>query len=68
MKKAVVLTKRELEVLQLVAKGFTAPDIAKELSVSLNTVETHRKNIVQKFRGRNTIDAVVKALRIGLIK
>jgi two-component system, NarL family, nitrate/nitrite response regulator NarL len=68
MKKAVALTKREKEVLAWVAEGLTAQEIASKLFLSLDTVESHRRNIIQKFNARNTVDAVVKAMRIGLIK
>ncbi len=68
MKNGVALTKREKEVLELVAQGLTANEIAEALFVSLDTVETHRKNIIQKMNARNTVNAVVKAMRRGLIE
>ena len=64
----VMLTKREKEVLELVAQGLTAQEIAEALFVSIDTVETHRKNIIQKMKARNTVDAVVKAMRKGMIQ
>lgn len=68
MKNGVVLTKREKEVLEWVAQGHTAQEIAELLFLSLDTVETHRRNIVQKLSARNTVDAVVKAMRMKLIR
>lgn len=43
-------TKRELEVIKLIAKGCTTKEIAKELSISFETVQSHRKNILHKFK------------------
>lgn len=61
------LSKREIEVLQLVAKGLTASEVAEHLYISLDTIETHKKNIVKKLAARNTVDAVVKAVRSRII-
>ena len=44
------LTKREMEVLKNIKKGFTTEQIAKELGLSFYTIETHRKNINQKLK------------------
>lgn len=56
------LTKRELEVLQLVAKGFTSRIIANELSLSIDTVKFHRKNLLSKLNQPNTASLVRYAL------
>lgn len=61
------LSKREIQVLQLVAKGMTATQVAEKLYVSLDTVETHKKNIIIKFKAKNTVEAVVKAVRMQMI-
>lgn len=50
---APVLTRREKEVLQLLNEGLTGPQIAKQLFLSPLTVETHRKNLMQKFNVNN---------------
>jgi DNA-binding NarL/FixJ family response regulator len=47
------LTKREKEILQLIADGQTTPDIAATLHLSPLTVETHRKSLLQKFEVKN---------------
>ena len=49
-----VLTRREKEVLQLLQKGLNGPQIAEKLFISPYTVETHRKNLLQKFNASNT--------------
>lgn len=48
-----VLTRRETEILQLLNEGLTGPQIAKQLFLSPLTVETHRKNLMQKFNANN---------------
>jgi two-component system, NarL family, nitrate/nitrite response regulator NarL len=53
------LSKRELEILKLIAESFTGIQIADKLHISYNTVETHRKNIFRKL-GVNTSHALIK--------
>jgi two-component system nitrate/nitrite response regulator NarL len=48
------LTRREKEILQLLAKGFTSHEIADQLFLSTFTVDTHRRNMLQKFNVHNT--------------
>lgn len=52
------LSNRELEVLQLIAKGLTSKDIAAHLTISKFTVDTHRKNLLQKLDVRTTSELV----------
>jgi DNA-binding NarL/FixJ family response regulator len=54
-----MLTRREKEVLQLIAEGLTNQEIADRLFVSVSTVDTHRKNLLQKMAAKNTA-ALVK--------
>jgi DNA-binding NarL/FixJ family response regulator len=56
-----LLTSREKEVLQLVAKGFSSKQIAHELSISRHTVESHRKNLLQKLKASNVAELIQKA-------
>ncbi|MBU1358620.1 MAG: helix-turn-helix transcriptional regulator [Gammaproteobacteria bacterium] len=49
-----LLTPRELEVLNLIARGLTAKLIARYLGISVNTVRTHRDNLRRKLGARNT--------------
>ena len=62
------LSPRELQVLQHVAEGRSAPEIADELFVSPGTVKTHLKNIYGKLGARDRASAVALALRRGLIE
>ena len=58
---------RELEVLQLMAKGMSNQEIAETLFVSLNTVKTHSSNLFLKLDVNRRIQAVEKARKAGLI-
>ena len=62
------LTDREKEILQLLAKEYTNADIAKELSISYRTVESHRKNIMQKTKAHNLAGLLKYAYSKGLLK
>jgi DNA-binding NarL/FixJ family response regulator len=64
---ATALTRRELEVLELAAEGFSAPKLASELGVSVATVRTHFAHIYEKLDVSDRASAVAKAMRIGLI-
>jgi DNA-binding NarL/FixJ family response regulator len=62
------LTERELEIVQLLAKEYTNEKIAAELHISYRTVETHRKNIMQKTKSGNLAGLIKYAYSKGLIK
>ena len=64
---SVSLTHREKEVLQLLAREFTNEAIARELKISFRTVETHRKNMMQKTKSHNLAGLLKFAYREGLI-
>lgn len=61
------LSDRELQVLTLLAKGQSNPEIATTLCLSRNTVKTHVRNILNKLGVDHRIQAVVIALRHGLV-
>lgn len=58
----VLLTRREFEVLELIANGLTNNEIARTLFVSSTTVDTHRSHLLMKLQARNTAELVKKAL------
>jgi DNA-binding CsgD family transcriptional regulator len=58
------VTPRELEVLVLIAKGYSTPDIATTLAIAANTVESHRKKLLEKFDARNVAELVKKASKV----
>jgi len=62
-----VLTHREKEVLQLIATGLTNQDIADKLFISTTTVETHRKNLLQKFKVNNVAALINLAVKGGFV-
>lgn len=62
-----ILSKRELEVLTLVAKGFKSEQIAIENNISVYTVRRHRQNLLQKLNVTNTAEAIKTALVMGII-
>ena len=61
------LSKREIEVLRLVASEYTTNRIADELFISNKTVETHRRNLFQKLEVKNSVGLVKIAVRLGII-
>jgi DNA-binding CsgD family transcriptional regulator len=61
------ISKREIEVLQLVAKGFTTKQIAEKLFVSYETAKKHRSNILEKMTCTNTGELLNKATVMGLV-
>lgn len=63
-----VLTGREIEILQVAAAGHTSREIAEKLFISENTVKNHVRNILDKLGLRSRNEAVMYALREGLIR
>jgi DNA-binding NarL/FixJ family response regulator len=66
-KSVLLLTRREKEVLNLIADGLTNNEIADKLFVSASTVDTHRKNLISKLNVKNTASLVRFALENKLI-
>jgi DNA-binding NarL/FixJ family response regulator len=63
-----ILSKREKEIIELIAQEFTTDEIALRLDISKNTIETHRKNIFFKLRVKNIAGLIHKAVHLGVIK
>ena len=61
------LTEREREILQLLAEGRSSKEIAAHIGVSVKTVETHRRNMMQKLNMRSVAELTKYAIREGLI-
>lgn len=62
-----LLTRREIEVLKLIAEGLTNQEIADKLFVSASTVDSHRKNLISKLHVKNTAALVRTALENKII-
>ena len=62
------LTPREFEVLQLVIKGKSNTEIAKELLITVHTVKAHITNIFEKMSVHDRVQAAVKAVREGIVE
>ena len=61
------LSNREMEVLQLMAEGYSNQEIAEKLFVSLNTIKTHSSKVFEKLDVKRRTQAVEKAKRLQLI-
>jgi len=68
LKQVPKLTRREKEILAFVAKGLTTNQIAESLFISSHTVESHRKNLMEKFQTKSVTAAVKSAIEYGLIR
>lgn len=64
---ASVLTPREREVLQLLVEGHTVKAIAQRIHLGVKTVETHRRNIMEKLGLKNMVDLIKYAMREGVV-
>jgi DNA-binding NarL/FixJ family response regulator len=62
-----VLTPREREILQLIAEGMSAKEIAGHLNLGIKTVETHRRNMMQKLKMNSIAELTKYAVREGLV-
>ncbi|MGN6352100.1 MAG: response regulator [Parafilimonas sp.] len=62
-----LITRREKEVLQLIAEGLTNGEISEKLFISVPTVNTHRKSLLEKFEVKNTAALIGKAIKSGVL-
>ncbi|MGD1848405.1 MAG: LuxR C-terminal-related transcriptional regulator [Salibacteraceae bacterium] len=62
------LSKREMEVVKLVAEGHTTQKIADQLCLSIHTVNTHRKNIMRKLEVKTAAELVIYAVNMGIVQ
>ena len=60
-----ILTKREKEILSLLSEGFTSRVIASKLFISVHTVDTHRRNIIDKMETKSAMEAFKKCKNLG---
>ena len=62
------LSKREKEVLKLIAQEFTTQEIADQLFLSKHTIESYRKNLISKLEVRNLAGLTKYAIKLGLLE
>ena len=62
-----IISKREIEVLQLIAEGASTPEVAEQLYISVKTVKNHLASIYQKLDARDRTQAVLQAVRMGIV-
>jgi DNA-binding CsgD family transcriptional regulator len=62
-----LLTKRERQILKLIVREFSCKDTAKELNISIHTVESHRKNLYKKTKAKTLIGLVNYAYKHKLV-
>ncbi len=62
------VTERERDVLECLFKGGNSREIADELFISMHTVDTHRRNLIQKFGAKNSVHLIYIALKKGILK
>jgi len=65
---AVALSEREIEVVKLLCEGLGHKQIAEKLFISVRTVETHKKNILEKLNLQNSVELVKFAIKTGMIE
>jgi DNA-binding NarL/FixJ family response regulator len=63
-----VISKREEEVLQLIAEGASTTEVASRLFISVKTVKNHLASVYQKLDSRDRTQAVLRAVRMGIIR
>ena len=63
-----LISKREREVLQLVAEGLSTPEVADRLFISIKTVKNHLASIYDKLDAHDRTQAVLRAIRLGIIR
>ena len=61
------LSEREMAVLNCIAQGMSTNEMAEELCISVNTVETHRRHLNEKLSAKNTASLIMHAVKCGLL-
>lgn len=61
------ITKRELQILDLLSRGMSSNEIAAELFISHNTVDFHRRQLLKKTDSKNIADLIGNAYRLSIL-
>lgn len=64
---SILLSRREIQILQMVKDGYLSKEISDKLAISLHTVNTHRQRLLGKLGANNSMEAVVFASKLGLL-
>ena len=67
-KKRPSLSEREIEIVRLVAKGFSNDELAERLHLSPDTIKAHLRHIYEKLGVESRVEAVTEAMRTGLVE
>ena len=62
-----MLTKKESEVLKLIAQEYTNQEIAEKLDCGIRTIDTHKRNLIRKLEVKNVVGLVKYALKMGVV-
>ncbi len=66
-KSELILTKREIEILELIGEGFSNDEIADKLFISKRTVDTHKNNLISKTGSKNIVSLLIYAIKHKLV-
>lgn len=64
---APILTKKESEVLRLIALEYTNQEIAEQINCGIRTVDTHKRNLIKKLQVKNVVGLVKYAMKLGVV-
>lgn len=64
----VKISTREVQILNLMGNGFTSKEIGRKLYISNLTVDKHKRNMMNKFHARNSVQMVAQAYHMGVIR
>ncbi len=66
-KRKISLTRREIDVLRMIANEYTNDEIAKKFDLSKRTIDSHRQNIISKLQVKNTAGLIKYAIKLGIV-
>ena len=61
------LTRREFQILKLIAQQYTTKEMSESLNISESTVETHRKNLIRKVNVKNSVGLAIFAMKNQIV-
>ncbi len=62
------ISRREIEIIAALSHGMSSQEISEKLFISVHTVDTHRRNIIQKIKAKNTAHLIRKSFELGLVQ